>query len=148
VQIIVFAMAEDDVRTVMAHPRAVASDGWTLSPDEGGKPHPRSYGSCARILETYVREDRVLTLEDAIRKMTSLPAQRLRCADRGIAKERFHAPQRGSDATTPAATRRPKDVAGLNVTADPLGYFRRLRGPACDLLLARLPVPRLLSNSS
>ncbi len=85
VQMIVFAMSEDDVRRVMQHPAvAIASDGWTLSPAAGGKPHPRSYGTYARVLGRYVREERVLSLEEAVRKMTSLPAQRLGCYDRGL----------------------------------------------------------------
>ena len=49
-------------------------------------PHPRAYGTFPRILRKYVREDRALTLEDAIRKMSALPAQRVRLADRGILK--------------------------------------------------------------
>ncbi len=85
VQMSVFAMCEEDVRRVMHHPTvAIASDGWTLSPAAGGKPHPRSYGTYARVLGTYVREDGVLGLEEAVRKMTSLPAQRLGCLDRGL----------------------------------------------------------------
>jgi N-acyl-D-amino-acid deacylase len=85
VQMVVFSMSEDDVRRVMRHPAAaVASDGWTLDPQAGGKPHPRSYGTYARTLGKYVREERVLSLEDAVRKMTSLPAQRLRTFDRGL----------------------------------------------------------------
>jgi len=47
-------------------------------------PHPRSYGTFARVLGTYVREKRVLTLEDAVRKMTSLPANRFGLKDRGL----------------------------------------------------------------
>lgn len=87
VQMIIFSMSEDDVRTVMRH-RAVtvASDGWTLSPESGGKPHPRSYGTFARVLGTYVREEKVLSLEEAVRKMTSLPAGRLRLGDRGTVR--------------------------------------------------------------
>jgi N-acyl-D-amino-acid deacylase len=85
VQMIVFNMAEEDVRQVMRHPAvAIASDGWTLSPESGGKPHPRSYGTYARVLGKYVREDQVLRLEEAVRKMTSLPAQRLRRFDLGL----------------------------------------------------------------
>jgi len=85
VQIVAFTMSEDDVRRVMRHPAvAVASDGWTLSPAAGGRPHPRSYGTFVRVLGKYVREDRVLSLEEAIRKMTSLPAHRLRSYDRGL----------------------------------------------------------------
>lgn len=85
VQMIIFSMCEEDVRRVMRHPAvAIASDGWTLSPSAGGRPHPRSYGTFARVLARYVREDRVLSLEEAVRKMTSLPAQRLRRYDLGL----------------------------------------------------------------
>jgi N-acyl-D-amino-acid deacylase len=85
VQMIVFSMSEDDVRRVMRHPCvAVASDGWTLSPRAGGRPHPRSYGTYARVLGHYVRDERILGLEEAVRKMTSLPAQRLGQFDRGV----------------------------------------------------------------
>ncbi|CAN5315335.1 D-aminoacylase [soil metagenome] len=84
VEMVAFVMSEDDVRTVMRHPAvAVASDGWTLSPEAGGKPHPRSYGTYARVLGTYVRQEGVLSLEEAVRKMTSLPARRLGRDDLG-----------------------------------------------------------------
>jgi N-acyl-D-amino-acid deacylase len=87
VQMITFSMSEDDVRRVMRHPCvAVASDGWTLSPRAGGKPHPRSYGTYARVLGKYVREEQVLRLEDAVRKMTSLPARRLGRHDLGLVR--------------------------------------------------------------
>lgn len=85
VQMIAFSMSEEDVRRVMRHPAvAVGSDGRALNPAAGGKPHPRSYGTYARVLGHYVREEKVLRLEDAVRKMTSLPAQRLRCYERGL----------------------------------------------------------------
>jgi N-acyl-D-amino-acid deacylase len=78
VQMVVFGMAEDDVRTVLTHPQvAVASDGWTLEPDAGAMPHPRSYGTYVRVLGHYVRDEGVLPLEEAVRRMTSLPARRL-----------------------------------------------------------------------
>ena len=50
-------------------------------------PHPRAYGTFPRILRKYVREEHKLTLEDAIRKFTSLPAQRMRLTDRGVLKQ-------------------------------------------------------------
>lgn len=78
---IVFSMAEEDVRRVMRHPAAMfGSDGL---PSTGGKPHPRLYGTFARVLETYVRQEKVLTLEEAIHKMTALPAAKHRLAGRG-----------------------------------------------------------------
>ena len=56
-----------------------------------GKAHPRGYGSFPRILGHYVRDEHVLTLEEAIRKMTSLPANRVHLADRGLLKPGFFA---------------------------------------------------------
>jgi len=61
----------------------IASDGGVEIPKHG-VPHPRSYGTFARVLGVYVREKHALSLEDAIRKMTSLPAQRLGLQDRGV----------------------------------------------------------------
>jgi dihydroorotase/N-acyl-D-amino-acid deacylase len=74
---------EQDVVRIMQHPMtAIASDGRLVRPGEG-HPHPRWYGTFPRVLGRYVREQRVLTLEEAIRKMTSLPADRLGLAERG-----------------------------------------------------------------
>jgi N-acyl-D-amino-acid deacylase len=85
VQAVIFAIGEDDIRRVLSHPQiAVASDGWTLHPDAGGCPHPRSYGTFARVLGRYVRQEHVLALPEAVRKMTSLPARRLGLRDRGV----------------------------------------------------------------
>lgn len=84
VEVVIFAIGEEDIRRVMAHPAvAVASDGWTLHPDAGGCPHPRSYGTFARVLGHYVREEHHLALGEAVRKMTSLPAARLGLPERG-----------------------------------------------------------------
>jgi N-acyl-D-amino-acid deacylase len=55
--------------------------------DALGLPHPRSYGNFPRVIARYVREQRVLTLEEAIRKMTSWPATRMRIGDRGVLRE-------------------------------------------------------------
>jgi dihydroorotase/N-acyl-D-amino-acid deacylase len=78
------AMSEDDVVRIMRHSATmIASDGEV--PTFGrANPHPRSYGTFARVLGVYVREKKVLELEDAIRKMTAFPAARLRLTDRGI----------------------------------------------------------------
>lgn len=85
---IVHGQSEDNLRRIMRHPlTAIASDGWTLSPEAGGRPHPRSYGTYARVLGKYVREEKVLSLEEAVRKMTSLPAGRLGLSDRGVITE-------------------------------------------------------------
>jgi N-acyl-D-amino-acid deacylase len=78
------AIDEQDLERILTHPATmVASDGEV--PIFGrGHPHPRSYGTFARVLAVYVREKKVLTLEDAVRKMTSYPAQRLGLLDRGV----------------------------------------------------------------
>jgi N-acyl-D-aspartate/D-glutamate deacylase len=85
-------MSEDDVKFVMQVPWvSIASDGSALNLTVPGKPHPRSFGTNVRVLGKYVRTDKVLTLEDAVRKMTSLPAQILRLKDRGMLKEGYWA---------------------------------------------------------
>lgn len=90
--IIVFLMDEDDVRTVMSSPlSSFISDSWVTALDAGGKPHPRAYGTFPRVLGKYVREEKLLTLEQAIRKMTSLPAGKIGLKCRGILREGFWA---------------------------------------------------------
>ena len=75
---------EDDVQTIMRHPSGVvASDSHTIAPDET-HPHPRNFGTFPRVLGRYVREAGVLTLPEAIRKMTGAVADRLGLRDRGV----------------------------------------------------------------
>ena len=81
------SMGEIDVDRIMRYPNtAVASDGGVRVPGEG-LPHPRSYGTNARVLAEYVRKRHVLTLEDAIRRMTTLPARTFNFRDRGQIRE-------------------------------------------------------------
>ncbi len=81
------AMHEDDVRRIMLHPRTmIASDGGIVAPGEG-VPHPRNYGTFARVFSLYVREAGLLSFAEAVRKMTSLPAGRLGMTDRGVLEE-------------------------------------------------------------
>ena len=91
----VFGMSEPDVSLALLQPWvAVNNDSAGASP-EGllgqEHPHPRAYGTFPRILRKYVREEHKLTLEDAIRKFSALPAQRMRLADRGVLKEHMWA---------------------------------------------------------
>ena len=83
-------MGEDDIRRIMAaRYTMIGTDAWGVNPAGvlgHGKPHPRYYGTYPRILGKYVREEGALTLEDAVRRMTSFPAQRLGLADRGLLK--------------------------------------------------------------
>jgi len=86
-----FNMLDEDVEAVMRH-RAVmfGTDGYSLAPYGilgRGKPHPRSYGTYPRVLGRYVQDKRLLAIEEAIRKMSSLPAQKLGLQDRGLIKE-------------------------------------------------------------
>jgi len=81
------SIGEEDIPRIMAHPATmIASDGWIPIFGEGA-PHPRCYGTFARVLGVYVREKNVITLEDAIRKMSSFPAARLGIKDRGVLRE-------------------------------------------------------------
>ena len=76
-------MSEADLRTFLAHPLTmIASDSGVRKFGEA-VPHPRGYGNNARVLARYVREQKVITLEDAVRKMTSLPAKTFKLRDRG-----------------------------------------------------------------
>jgi N-acyl-D-amino-acid deacylase len=90
VGMITFAMSEEHLRRLLAHPLiGVCSDGYALAPYgrlARGKPHPRVYGSYARVLGKYVREEKVATLEEMIRKMTSMPAAHLGFLRRGLVR--------------------------------------------------------------
>ena len=78
------SMSEDDVQRVMQHPMTmISSDGGIPTPGVG-VPHPRNYGAFARVLRRYVRELEILSFAEAVRKMTSLPAQRLGLRQRGV----------------------------------------------------------------
>lgn len=86
---VIFGMEEADVRRVLAHPTTmIGSDG---IPSVEGKPHPRLYGTFARVLGTYARDERLLSLEDAVHRMTGLPSQKFRLTDRGVIREGAYA---------------------------------------------------------
>jgi N-acyl-D-amino-acid deacylase len=79
-------MDERDVERILRVPYAmVASDAGVIEPGVG-VPHPRAYGTNARVLGRYVRQMKTLRLEEAVRKMTSLPAQRFGLAERGLVR--------------------------------------------------------------
>jgi len=85
------AINSDDVDLIMQHPMtSIASDG-PITVFGVGSPHPRTYGTFARVLGSYVRERNILSLEEAVRKMTSLPAQILSIKQRGLIKEGYYA---------------------------------------------------------
>jgi N-acyl-D-aspartate/D-glutamate deacylase len=83
--VVMHSMCEDDVRTVMAHPTTmIGSDG---IPTLAGKPHPRLYGTFARVLGRYARDEGVLSLEQAVHRMTGLPAAKFGLEGRGVIAE-------------------------------------------------------------
>ena len=86
-QMVYHSMGESDVDRIMKYANtAIASDGGVRE-FGSGMPHPRSYGANARVLAEYVRNRKVLTLEDAVRRMTSLPARTFNFRDRGLIRE-------------------------------------------------------------
>jgi N-acyl-D-aspartate/D-glutamate deacylase len=91
VEVVVEDMSERDVRLVLQSPLSmIGSDGESLSTKGRlgkGRPHPRSFGTFPRVLGRYVRQSHLLTLENAIRKMTSLPANRIGLTDRGVIRK-------------------------------------------------------------
>lgn len=90
-----FSMNEDDMRAALKHPLVSMCTDSGASATDGifstERNHPRGWGSAARILGRYVREEKLLSLEEAVRKMTSLPASRMRLVDRGQVRPGFFA---------------------------------------------------------
>ncbi|MDW8365441.1 MAG: D-aminoacylase [Abditibacteriales bacterium] len=88
VNMVAHAQSEAETRAVLTHRLGmIGSDGWAVAPYGAlgvGKPHPRSYGTFPRVLGRYVRDEKVMSLEEAIYKMTGLPAAKLGLKDRGV----------------------------------------------------------------
>lgn len=83
VSMVMFWGCEEGVAKILKHPYYTAGSDGLL----GGKPHPRVYGTFARVLGKYSREEKLIRLEDAVRHMSALPAQRIGLTDRGVIKE-------------------------------------------------------------
>ncbi|MGE3466333.1 MAG: amidohydrolase family protein [Pyrinomonadaceae bacterium] len=90
-QMVYRVMDETDVQNIMRQPFTMIASDSGVRAFGSGVPHPRGYGNNARVLGRYVRELGIVTLEDAIRKMTSLPAQTFGLQDRGLVREGFAA---------------------------------------------------------
>jgi N-acyl-D-amino-acid deacylase len=114
---VTFSMSEEDVESALAHPLvSIGTDSGAKAEDgvfSEEKSHPRAWGSAPRILGHYVRDEKVLTLEEAIRKMTSLPASRMGLADRGILRPGMVADLTAFD---------PATVRERSTYADPVHY--------------------------
>lgn len=90
-QMVFFSMNEEDVKRIMQYPFGMFASDAGIARFGEGSPHPRTYGTNARVLGHYVRELKVIRLEEAIRRMTSLPAQKFQLRDRGLLREGFAA---------------------------------------------------------
>ena len=84
-------MSEDDVKRIMQYPFNMFASDASIRTFGFGMPHPRGYGTNARVLAKYVRDEKVISLEEAIRRMTSLPAQKFQLNNRGLLHEGYAA---------------------------------------------------------
>jgi len=84
-------MSDEDVERIMQYPFNMFASDASIRVWGQGAPHPRGYGTNARILSEYVRDKKIISLEEAIRRMTSLPAQKFGLKDRGLLREGFAA---------------------------------------------------------
>ncbi len=80
-------MSEGDVKQIMQYPYNMFASDAGIRQYKQGVPHPRGYGTNARVLAKYVRDEKIISLEEAIRRMTSLPAQKFQLKERGLLKE-------------------------------------------------------------
>ena len=84
-------MSEEDVKHIMQYPYNMFASDASIRIFNEGSPHPRGFGTNARVLSKYVRDEHVISLEESIRRMTSLPAQKFSLKDRGLLREGFAA---------------------------------------------------------
>jgi len=84
-------MGDEDVKRIMQYPFNMFASDASIRIFGQGVPHPRGYGTNARVLSKYVRDEKVISLEEAIRRMTSLPAQKFALKDRGLLREGYAA---------------------------------------------------------
>jgi N-acyl-D-amino-acid deacylase len=120
--VIISIMREDDVRLALSNPMiAIGTDSGARAEDgpfSQSKSHPRAWGSFARILGKYVRDEQLMTLEDAVRRFTSRPASRLGIADRGLLRPGFKADVTMFD---------PARIRDVSTFVDPTHYSEGVR---------------------
>jgi N-acyl-D-amino-acid deacylase len=88
---VLHGMSEDDVKYIMKYPFNMFASDASIRVWQQGSPHPRGYGTNARVLSKYVRDEKLLSLEEAIRRMTSLPALKFKLNNRGLLREGYAA---------------------------------------------------------
>ena len=109
-----FGMSEENTARILSHPLGmICTDGSIYSPNAGGSPHPRSFGTFPRVLGHYVRDRGVMPLETAIHKMTGMPAAKIQLRDRGVVRPGAYADLVAFD---------PGTVADTATFADPQQY--------------------------
>ncbi|GAB3986413.1 amidohydrolase family protein [Spirosoma daeguense] len=91
IQMVYHTMSETDVENILRYPNTMIASDAGVAKFGSGMPHPRAYGTNARVLGRYVRDRKIIPLEEAVRRMTSLPAQRFRLADRGLLRPGYAA---------------------------------------------------------
>jgi N-acyl-D-amino-acid deacylase len=91
IQMVYHTMSETDVENILRYPNTMIASDAGVARMGSGMPHPRAYGTNARVLGRYVRERKIIPLEEAIRRMTSLPAQRFKLMDRGLLRSGYAA---------------------------------------------------------
>jgi dihydroorotase/N-acyl-D-amino-acid deacylase len=94
------AIGEEDLQRILAHPATMIGSDGEVTVFGRNAPHPRSYGTFARVLGVYVREKKVISLETAVQKMSAMPAQRLGLSDRGVLRQGLKADVAIFDANT------------------------------------------------
>ncbi len=149
VSVVIDCMDETDVETIMEVPWiAVCTDAQARRPGhpilDAGRPHPRTYGSTARVLGTYVRERGTLALETAVAKLSSVPASRLGLRDRGVLREgafadlvAFDPASVADDATYEQPSRHPIGIEHVVVNGRPAVLDGQETGERAGLLLRR-----------
>lgn len=126
------AMDESDVQAILQHPTSiVASDGWSFAEASVGKPHPRSFGTFPRVLGRYVRSG-LMTLPEAVRRMSGAPADRVGLVDRGRIREGYFAditvfdPDQVNDQSTYESPRRLATGINLVLVNGRIAYRREM----------------------
>ena len=84
-------MSDEDLKAIMKYPFNMFASDASIRIFGSGNPHPRGYGTNARVLSKYVRDEKVISLEEAVRRMTSLPAQKFQLVNRGLLREGYAA---------------------------------------------------------
>lgn len=90
-QMVFHGMSDEDVERIMKYPFNMFASDASIRVYDQGSPHPRGYGTNAKVLAEYVRDKKIISLEDAVRRMTSLPAQKFGLNDRGLLREGYAA---------------------------------------------------------